>query len=76
MIVPIIPRRLPPVIRGACRVVHAVAPLPDAGPPPARNRTLREVLIEQARALADGVEAEAPGLMESVRNQSISARSR
>ncbi|MCJ2081547.1 hypothetical protein [Methylobacterium sp. J-090] len=68
MIVPFIPRRLPPVVRGACRVVHDVAPLPDAGRP-AGDRTLREVLIEQARALAASVEAEAPGLMESVRNR-------
>jgi hypothetical protein len=75
MVIPFIPRRLPPVVRGACRVVHAVAPLPEAGPP-AGDRTLREVLLDQARALAAGVEAEAPGLMECVRNHSIAARSR
>ncbi|KQP91350.1 hypothetical protein ASF60_18065 [Methylobacterium sp. Leaf113] len=69
------PRRLPPVVLGACRGVHAVAPLPEAGPP-AGDLTLREVLLEQARALAAGVEAEAPGLMECVRNGSIAARSR
>lgn len=67
MVIPFIPRRLSPVVRGACRVVHQVAPLPDAGPPPAWDRPLREVLIEQAQALAQAVEAEAPGLMDAVR---------
>lgn len=72
---PFIPRRLPPVVRGACRVVHDVAPLPDAGPP-AGDRSLREVLVEQARTLSEAVEAEAPGLMECLRNRGIKARFR
>ncbi|WP_244032861.1 hypothetical protein [Methylobacterium sp. E-016] len=70
------PRRLSPVVLGACRGVHAVAPLPEAGPPPAEGLSLRGVLIGQARALAESVEAEAPRLMECVRHQGISARSR
>lgn len=60
---PFIPRRLPPVLVGACRAVHSAIPLPAAGPPPVEDLALAEVLAGQARMLAASVEAAAPGTM-------------
>lgn len=61
---PYISRRIPPAVVGACRVLHAVLPLPEAGPLPGEDVTLAEVLAGQARVLALSVEAAAPGAMD------------
>lgn len=61
---PFIPRRLPPVVTRACRAVHGAIPLPEAGPPPAEDLALAEVLAGHARMLAASVEAAAPGAMD------------
>lgn len=61
---PFISRRMPLVVVGVCRAVHATLPLPDAGPPPAEDLALAEVLAGHARMLAASVEAAAPGAMD------------
>lgn len=63
---PFISRRMPPVVVGVCRAVHATLPLPDAGPPPGEDISLMEVLAGQARLIASSVEAAAPGTMARV----------
>lgn len=64
---PYIPHRLPPVVAGVCRAVHAVSPPPDAGPPPGEDISLAEVLSGHARVLALSIEAVAPGSMDRLR---------
>ncbi|MCJ2039882.1 hypothetical protein MKK55_13175 [Methylobacterium sp. J-059] len=56
-------RRMPPAVVGACRALHAVLPLPEAGPLPGEDLSLAEVLAAQARVPAAAVEAAAPGTM-------------
>lgn len=61
---PFISRRLPPVLVGACRALHAAIPLPEASPVVGEDLALAEVLAGQAMMLAASVEAAAPGTME------------
>lgn len=65
---PFLPPRLPPVVRGACRALHAAPPpVPDSPPAPAEDAPVREVLAEQASELAAQVEAVDPAALESAR---------
>lgn len=63
-----LPPRLPPVVRGACRALHAAPPpVPDSPPVPAEDAPVAQVLADQAEALATEVEAVDPAALEAAR---------
>ena len=63
-----LPPRLPPVVRGACRALHAAPPaVPNSPPVPAEDAPVAEVLADQAEALATEVEAVDPAVLEAAR---------
>ncbi|MFF8801255.1 MULTISPECIES: hypothetical protein [unclassified Methylobacterium] len=62
-----LPLRLPPTVRGACAAVQTVAPLPEpVAPAPAEDTPLREVLADQAAALAEVAD---PAALEAARRE-------
>ena len=67
-----LPPRLPPVVRGACAVVHQQeAPLPEpVAPTPAEDAPLAEVLTTEAAALADVAD---PAVLAAARREARAA---
>lgn len=63
-----LPPRLPPVVRGACRALHAAPPpVPETAPLPPEDAPVLDVLADQAEALAAEIEAVDPAAMQAAR---------